>query len=96
MDCEARIPHAEILRSSCDRIQPITVAVRAVKVIGRIQWNEQPSLRMCRILAWNGFLSEQQHEMGRERVKKRRHNATNLAYCLHDRLFDFKFTDATF
>ena len=82
MTCEAQVSHAEILRSNCDRIQPITVAVRAVKVIGRIQWNEQPSLRMCRILTWNGFLSEQ-HEMRRERVRKRRHSATTwLVACM--------------
>jgi hypothetical protein len=59
MNCESQVAHAEILRSNCDMIQPITVAVRAVKVIRRIQWNEETSLRMCCVLTWNGFLSEQ-------------------------------------
>jgi len=73
MNCEVQVSHAEILRSNCDKIQTITVAVGAVKVSRRIQWNEQPSVRMCCVLTWNCFLSEQYHETRGEQITKCSH-----------------------
>ena len=91
MKCEAQVSHAEILRSNCDTIQPITVAVRAVKVIRRIQWNQQPSVRMCCVLTWNGFLIEQYHETRGEQITKRSH-----MLCLCYGFLGFQLRDANF
>jgi hypothetical protein len=91
MNCEAQVSHAEIPRSNCDTIQPITFAVRAVKVIRRIQWNEQPSVRMCCVLTGNGFLSEQYHGTRGEQITKRSHMP-----CMCYGFLGFPLRDANF
>jgi hypothetical protein len=83
MNCGAELRHAEILRSNCDSIQPITVAVRAVKVMRSTQRNGQPSVRMCRSLTRIALLNEQRHEADTERVTIRRNRLkqTGLISC---------------